>query len=158
MKSEEAREIVEQFYEKSVHSEEEEFLLTEALDLLITEEQNPEYMMWLGGFYYEKKLFDLALKYYEMARTYDYDPAYLCLGYIWYYGRTGEKDYAKAFEYYSKMMEKGDPVASYKVADMYKNGYHVEKDLKKYEEIIEELYRDRAPEFRYYIVLRTRPC
>ena len=28
-------------------------------------------------------------------------------------------------------MEKGDPVSTYKVADMYKNGYYVEKDQKK---------------------------
>jgi hypothetical protein len=27
-----------------------------------------------------------------------------------------------------------------KVADMYKNGYYVDKDLKKYEQIIEDLY------------------
>ena len=37
-------------------------------------------------------------------------------------------------------MDKGDPVSTYKVADMYKNGYYVEKDQKKYEQIIEALY------------------
>ena len=49
-----------------------------------------------------------------MAATYDYDPAYEGLAYIWYYGRTGERDFKKAFEYFSKLMEKGDPVSTYK--------------------------------------------
>ena len=34
----------------------------------------------------------------------------------------------------------GDTVAAYKVADMYKNGFFVEKDYEKYKSIIEELY------------------
>ena len=38
--------------------------------------------MYLGGYYYEIKRFDLALKYYEMAATYDYDPAYEGLAYM----------------------------------------------------------------------------
>ena len=96
--------------------------------------------MNLGGIYYEDRQFDLALKYYEMAAGYDYDVAYECLGYIWYYGRTGEVDYKKAFENYSKAAEVGNVTASYKVADMYKNGYYVEKDYDKYCRIIEDLY------------------
>lgn len=68
----------------------------------------------------------------------DYDEAYECLGYIWYYGRTGERDYKKAFEYFSKMMDKGNLVAEYKVADMYKNGYYVDKDQNKYENMIKK--------------------
>ena len=75
-----------------------------------------------------------------MAATYDYDPAYEGLAYIWYYGRTGERDFKKAFEYFSKLMDKGNPVSTYKVADMYRNGYYVEKDQQKYEQIIEDLY------------------
>ena len=136
----EARQIVMSFDDSGKPSDEEVFVYTEALKFLIDEEHDPGTMMQLGGYYYEIKRFDLALKYYEMAASYDYDPAYECLGYIWYYGRTGEKDYKKAFEYFSKMMAKGDPVATYKVADMYKNGYYVEKDQKKYEQIIEDLY------------------
>ncbi len=136
----EARKIVENFDESKNLTEEDVFMFTEAMNFLIEEEHNPEDMMYLGGYYYEIKHFDLALKYYEMAATFDYDPAYECLGYIWYYGRTGERDYKKAFEYFSKLMDKGDPVSTYKVADMYKNGYYVEKDQKEYEQIIEELY------------------
>ncbi|MBQ6025867.1 MAG: sel1 repeat family protein [Lachnospiraceae bacterium] len=136
----EARDIQNEFQENQNPTEEEVFLFTEAINFLIEEEHNPGDMLSLGGYYYEIKRFDLALKYYEMAATYDYDPAYECLGYIWYYGRTGERDFKKAFEYFSKLMDKGNPVAAYKVADMYRNGYYVDKDQKKYEEIIENLY------------------
>ena len=136
----EARKTAQSFFEKSNPSEEDVFLFTEAMSFLIEEEHRPQDMMELGGYYYEIKRFDLALKYYEMAASYDYEPAYECLGYIWYYGRTGEKDFKKAFEYFSKLKDKGDLVAAYKVADMYKNGYFVEKSKEKYEEIIEDLY------------------
>lgn len=140
MTVEEAKRIAESFDENHNPSQEEVFMFTEAMNFLIEENHDPKDMMYLGGYYYEIKRFDLALKYYEMAATFDYTPAFECLGYIWYYGRTGECDYKKAFAYFSKLMEKGDPVSTYKVADMYKNGYYVEKDQKKYEQIIEELY------------------
>ena len=141
MTSKEARKIVKEFEELESHPTEEDFFMfTEAMDFLISTEHKPEDMMYLGGVYYENKDFDLALKYYEMAATFDYDPAYECLGYIWYYGRTGERDFKKAFEYFSKLMDKGDMVATYKVADMYKNGYYVEKNMDTYESLIEELY------------------
>jgi len=140
MTTKEAIKLIKDFDENKKYSAEEEFVFIEALKFLIEENHDPQAMMHLGGYYYEQHRFDLALKYYEMAATLDYDPAYECLGYIWYYGRTGTRDYKKAFEYFSKMMEKGDLVATYKVADMYKNGYYVEKDMAVYEKMIEELY------------------
>ena len=136
----EAQKIAREFDENRNPSEDDIFVFTEAMNFLIDKKHDPADMMYLGGYYYEIKRFDLALKYYEMAATYDYDPAYECLGYIWYYGRTGERDYKKAFEYFSKMMDKGNLVATYKVADMYKNGYYVDKDLEKYKSMIESLY------------------
>jgi tetratricopeptide (TPR) repeat protein len=120
-------------------------MFIEAMNYLIEENKDPRDMMYLGGYYYELKRFDLALKYYEMAAAMDYEEAYECLGYIWYYGRTGERDYKKAFECFTKMMEKGDLVATYKVADMYKNGYYVAKDMDKYKSMIEELYDKVQP-------------
>ena len=136
----EAKEIVSLFDENRNPSEEERFTFTEALKFLIEELHDPRDMMWLGGYYYELREFDLALKYYEMAASFDFDDAYECLGYVWYYGRTGTVDYEKAFHYFSKLMEKGNPVATYKVADMYKNGYFVEKNQATYEAMIESLY------------------
>ena len=140
MTTNEARKIADEFDRNNNPTEEEIFLFTEAMDYLIKEFKSPSDMIHLGGVYYEMRQFDLALKYYEMAASMDYDCAYECLGYIWYYGRTGEKDYKKAFECFSKIAETGNLVAKYKIADMYKNGYYVEKNQEKYEEIIEELY------------------
>ena len=148
MTTNEARKIVRSFDESNVLSEEEIFMYTEALGFLIDKEKNPRDMLRLGGWYYDQRQFDLALKYYEMAAAFDYDPAYECLGYIWYYGRTGERDFKKAFEYFSRLMDKGDLVAAYKVADMYRNGYYVDQDYDKYVEIIESLY-PRAKDLRY---------
>ena len=140
MTVDEARRIASSFDENKTVTEDDVFMFTEAMNFLIEKHHDPRDMMHLGGYYYEQKKFDLALKYYEMAATYDYNPAYEGLAYIWYYGRTGERDFKKAFTYFSKLMEKGDPVATYKIADMYRNGYYVEKDQAKYEEIIERLY------------------
>ena len=137
----EAENIVRSFDEGRKFTDEEEFMFIEAMNFLIEERKDPRDMMYLGGYYYEKQRFDLALKYYEMAASMDYDEAYECLGYIRYYGRTGERDYGKAFEYFTKMMNKGNLVATYKVADMYRNGYYVDKDMDKYKSMIEDLYK-----------------
>ena len=136
----EARLICRDFYGMTNPSDEDLFLYVEALSFLIEETKNSDYMVELGAMYYAQREFDLALKYYEMAAEYDNLYAIADLGYIWYYGRTGEKDYEKAFKYFSMAMERGDLIATYKVADMYKNGYFVEQDYKKYKEMIEELY------------------
>ena len=136
----EARKICRDFYGLTNPTEDDEFIFTEALKYLIDETKDPAYMLDLGGYYYGIRQFDLALKYYELADSYNYRPAITGLGYIWYYGRTGEKNYEKAFYYYDKAFKMGDPVAAYKVADMYKNGYYVEKDYDKYKHIIEDLY------------------
>ena len=121
-------------------SEEDIFLYTEAMDYLIRETADPKVMLSLGGYYYEQKIFPLALKYYEMAADYKMPNAWEGLGYIWYYGRTGKRDFEKAFHYYSLAKEAGITEAAVKVADMYKNGYYVEQNFEKYREIIEELY------------------
>lgn len=136
----EAEKIVRQIRDIPSPTEEEIFLYTDALSFLIEKTGDTGYMMELGGYYYEIKNYDLALKYYEMAADKDNTSAYTCLGYIWYYGRTGQKDYDKAFMYYSKAMKRGDLVSAYKVADMYKNGYSVEKNYEEYKRIIRRLY------------------
>ncbi len=140
MTVEEARSIKIDFARMSNPTEEDVFLFTEAMEYLISAESNPEDMMYLGGYYYEIRRFDLALKYYEMASAFDYDDADVGLGYIWYYGRTGERDFKKAFEYFSRSMQRGNLNSAYKVADMYKNGYYVQKDYPRYVAMIEELF------------------
>lgn len=136
----EANHIRRNFEQADKHSEEDIFLYTEAMDYLIHETADPKVMMSLGGYYYDNKQFELAQKYYEMAAEYKLPNAWEGLGYIWYYGRTGRRDFEKAFHYYSLAKEAGIMEAAVKVADMYKNGYFVEQNYAKYKEIIEELY------------------
>ena len=136
----EAKRICSDYYNMTNPSEEDTFLYTEALKFLIEEAKDADYMAELGGLYYEDRQFDLALKYYELAAEYNNLYAISNLGYIWYYGRTGERNYEKAFYYFDKARQMGDVIAAYKVADMYKNGYYVEKDYEKYKAIIEDLY------------------
>lgn len=136
----EARRIIDEYEFKSVLTDDEEFLLLEALEFMINATKDTEWMVRLGGYHYDKKNFDLALKYYEMADEFGDKWVPEGLGYIWYYGRTGEKDYDKAFHYYTKAMNNGLLQSKVKVADMYKNGYGVERDTDKYIELIEEAY------------------
>nr|MBQ4458722.1 sel1 repeat family protein [Clostridia bacterium] len=142
MNIEKAKNTVWELGKKSVMTPDEEFTYIESLEFLIDETKDTDYMTQLGGYYYGKKIYDLALKYYEMADTYGDKWAAEGLGYIWYYGRTGEVDYEKAFKYYSKAADNGYLQAKIKVADMYKNGYYVDKDYDKYCRIIEHAKKD----------------
>lgn len=136
-----AKKFINDYYEEEVHSEESRFLLRESLEYLYRTTGKANYALQLGGTYYSERDFDLAEHYYKIAAELGSIDAYECLGYVYYYGRTGKPDYEKAFYCYKKVMEEtGDIEATYKIADMYRNGYYVEKDERKYEEIIESLY------------------
>ena len=137
----EAKKIINDYAYKSVITADEEFMLLEALEFMIKKTGDTKWMTELGGYHYEKRNFDLALKYYELADESGDSWASEGLGYIWYYGRTGVKDYEKAFQYFSKAAANGRLQSKIKVADMYKNGYGVPKDLEKYRETIEEAYK-----------------
>ena len=125
-----AKKFIKEYEEISSPTEEDNFHFTECLEYLIHETNDPYYMTILGGYYYERKQFDLAEEYYLLAAELKYEAAYACLGYIYYYGRTGKPNYQKAFEYYSKASEVSDITSAYKVADMYRNGYYVKKIIK----------------------------
>lgn len=137
---EKAQQILDDYYDLTHTKYEDDILLIHALEFLIQETKDPEYMVELGGWYYEQRQFDLAEEYYLMAASLEYVDAYECLGYIYYYGRVGQPDYKKAFHYYKLASDKGNLVASYELADMYKNGYYVSKDYAKYVEIMKSLY------------------
>lgn len=137
---EKAQQILDDYYDLTQPTYEDDIQLINALEYLIKETNNPEYMLELGGWYYGQKQFDLAEEYYLMAAKLDYNNAYECLGYIYYYGRVGQPDYEKAFHYYKLASDQGNLVAAYKLADMYKNGYYVQKDYPKYVQMIKDLY------------------
>lgn len=140
MTIEEALEYIDNYDENENTSDDEEFQYIECLKFMIEETHDSKYMMWLGGRYHASYQFDLSYKYYEMAAQYDNLDAYEGLGYIWLCGYLGKTDYKKAFEYFSKAAEQGNLVAEYKIADMYKEGYYVEKNIEKHEEMIEEIH------------------
>lgn len=137
---EKAQQILDDYYDLTHTKYEDDISLIRALEFLIQETKDPEYMVELGGWYYEQRQFDLAEEYYLMAASLEYVDAYECLGYIYYYGRVGQPDYKKAFHYYKLASEKGNLVAAYKLADMYKNDYYISKDYAKYVEIMKSLY------------------
>lgn len=137
---ESSKQILDDYYDLTQPTYKDDIQLINALEYLIQETNNPEYMVELGGWYYGQKQFDLAEEYYLMAAKLDYNNAYECLGYIYYYGRVGQPDYEKAFHYYKLASDQGNLVAAYKLADMYKNGYYVQKDYPKYVQIIKDLY------------------
>ena len=137
---EKAQQILDDYYDLTQPKYEDDIALIHALEFLIKETNNPEYMVELDAWYYGQKQFDLAEEYYLMASKLGYNDAYECLGYIYYYGRVGHPDYEKAFHYYKLASDKGNLVAAYKLADMYKNGYYVQKDYPRYVQIIKDLY------------------
>lgn len=140
MTREEAEESIREYREANIEDEELFSSYMEALTYLAEEEKDGEALAELGGNYYEMKDFNKALYYYEEAEKCGYDTS-TNLGYIWYYGRTGEVNYEKAYYYFKKASDIGDNIATYKLADMYKNGYYVEKDYKKYKEMISSLIK-----------------
>ncbi len=140
MKIEEAFEIYNKYQDKSYLSKSEEDEFLNALLQIIETTKDPYFMTYYGGYFYEQKDFETAKKYYEMAADKKYPPAYMCLGYIYYYGRVGEPDYKKAFKYYKLASDCEMDEATYKLADIYKNGFGVEQNYDKFVEIIESLY------------------
>jgi hypothetical protein len=137
---ESSKKIVESYYEKKTPSEEDDNLFVEALEYLIEKTGELKYATQLGGFYYEQKNFDLALKYYLLGAEANDKYALLGLGYIYYYGRCGEVDYKRAFDYYSRASELGLDEAALRISDMYYKGKGVKKDLGKSKEILYALY------------------
>lgn len=144
MTADEARRFISDYYYNDNPTEDDFFLFEEAQLFLINTYHNPQDMHNLAFAYLEQRRFDLECKYLEMAAEYGYYPAIEELGYIWYYGQTGTVDYKKAFEYFTMGSKSEDDLLSigckYKVADMYHNGFYVDKDEDKYKSIIEELY------------------
>lgn len=149
MDNSKALQIIQDYYDISNPTEEDEFTYTEALKFLIEKTKEPKYMCELGWYYCEKKRFDLEIKYLELAAESGYLPAMEELGYMWYYGQHGEKDYDKAFYYFSKGAEGDSGTGSlwckYKLADMYRYGCSVPKDEDKYREMIEAAYEEVYP-------------
>lgn len=137
---ESAKQIIDTYYDilKPTYKEDIEYM--QALEFLIEQTKEAEYMVQLGSWYYEQRQYDLAEEQYLKASKSNNIDAYECLGYIYYYGKVGEPDYEKAYTYLKKASDKNDAFATFKLADMYRYGYYVKKDYTKYVSLIKELY------------------
>ena len=143
MDKKQAEEIVESVDRKERHgplSQDDAYQREEALRYLCEIENDPEAMAYLGGLYYEQEKYPLAEKYYLLAYENGNKGVANCLGFVYFYGRVGTPDYEKAFRYFCEAKELGSNEAAMKLADMYERGLGVEKDEKKYEEILRDLW------------------
>ncbi|MBR2834276.1 MAG: sel1 repeat family protein [Coriobacteriales bacterium] len=89
---------------------------------------------YLGALYYMGEVVDQdylkAKELYELAEKKGIVQAIINLGYIYEYGRTGERDLQKAFNQYAKAVAlTASSEALYKMGDMYSRAQVVEKDL-----------------------------
>lgn len=94
---------------------------------------NVDAMNDLGALYYDGRGccqdFTKAVYYYEMAAAHGSEIARESLGYCYYYGRDIPVDYEKAFNCFAEGAFLGRLNSLYKIGDMYRNGYYVEKNL-----------------------------
>ncbi|MBP2056873.1 TPR repeat protein [Lactobacillus colini] len=82
----------------------------------------------IGAAAYREGNYQKAQEYYEKSANLHNAQAACNLGYIYEYGRTGEKDTEKAFYYYSEAALLGNANAFYKVGDSYLYGNFVAKN------------------------------
>ncbi|MCR5847640.1 MAG: hypothetical protein K6G75_05925 [Lachnospiraceae bacterium] len=80
------------------------------------------------------KYIELCEKAARAGETYGYD----CIGEMYFLGEHVERDYEKAYEYFTRSEENTGDIRYFYLGEMYKNGLYVEKDLKKAKEYYRE--------------------
>ena len=98
------------------------------------ENGNGDAMNDIGSQYYDgshgfEQDFSKAVYCYKLAAEKGSRQAQENLGYCYYYGRNMPVDYEKAFHYFALGAFDGHLISLYKIGDMYRNGYYVEKNL-----------------------------
>lgn len=83
---------------------------------------------YYGGYRGFEQNFTKAIELYQKAAANGSRQAQENLGYCYYYGRDGKPDYEKAFHYFALGAFDGHLISLYKIGDMYRNGYYVEKN------------------------------
>lgn len=87
-----------------------------------------DYFLGIGAEAYRNGDYQKAQSYYEKAADLGNDQAACNLGYIYEYGRTGEKNLQKAFDWFKKSADQDNANAAYKVGDAYFYGDGVERN------------------------------
>ncbi len=90
----------------------------------------------LGAMYYMGELvhqdYGKAERLYKVAMEFGCYQSVINLGYIYEYGRTGEPNHKKAFEYYALACAlRPSCEAAYKLGDCYSRGKAVERDMQR---------------------------
>lgn len=130
------------------------------------ENNNADAACNLGSLYYTGRIgsrdFEQAVKYYTIAADGGCRAAQENLGYCYYYGRTGEKDYKKAFHYFALGAFDGHLNSLYKIGDMYRNGFYVDKSeieaFRIYQHCLETLTEEALPLVGADIMMRMGDC
>lgn len=129
-------------------------------------EKNHDAICDYGSLYYTGRIgeqnYEKAVYYYDMAAKLGNRQAQENLGYCYYYGRTGIVDYEKAFHYFVKGALDNHLRSLYKIGDMYKNGYYVEKDENEayciYNHCLEGLDEENTPIVGADVHIRIADC
>lgn len=146
--------ILSHLYEKEEPTKEDKKTFIKFMNDLVAKD-NP-YGLWVkcyshyGGNEYVGENYKISEECLLKLIDIDYNDNYSdTLGYIYYYGRVnnGIPEYEKAYKYYSLSALSGNVEARYKIGDMYKNGYYLEKNLKIAKCIYESLYNEVNLEF-----------
>lgn len=81
----------------------------------------------IGAQAYQQGNYEKAKEYYKKSVDLGQSEAACNLGYIYAYGRTGNRDHEKAFYYFNLAAIDGNANASYKIGDAYYWGDFVKK-------------------------------
>lgn len=131
------------FYRLDDPTEEQQFRFVEAMKILIDravwEDDIIAFSYNLAMYYRDIKEFDLEKKYLELGAKYNSSVHKEELGFIWYYGLTGEQDFEKAYNYFSECDTRRSKLM---IADMYHDGSFVQYDPIKCRDIIEDLFEE----------------
>lgn len=142
-----------------------EYMIDESTDAL-ENELSGELLNELGAKYYSGECFDTdyekAVQYYQKAKAFGDATAIENLGYCYYYGNGCTKSYKDAYENFSLAYSLSHScICLYKIGDMYKNGYYVEKNENAAFRLYENAYEIACRENRLYsgdAALRLADC
>lgn len=120
----------------------------------------------IGSLYYMGRAgeqnYAKALKYYTLAADGGCRQAQENLGYCYYYGRDTAVDYKKAFHYFALGAFDGHIRSLYKIGDMYRKGYYVEKNeieaYRIYERCFETMTDRAMPLVGADVMMRIADC
>ncbi len=143
MNQKEANRIILRFYSNPNPSSTERFKFEEAMEYMIRTSSDSNYIVGLGSYYRGLGRTDLAMKYFEQAIAAGDIGVYECLAAVYLDEHSGMKDYARAFECFKTSWERSGSLQAYlEMAEMYRNGWGVQKNEEVYRNIIEEVYRE----------------